>query len=42
MQKNDKIMNTAIKGMSGYKTNNTKALQKKARKQNEFIWLLKG
>ncbi len=41
MQKSGKIMNTAIKGMAGFK-NNSANLEKKRKKQKEFVWLLKG
>jgi len=42
MTKSDNILSTAIKGMEGYKTNSTKELEKKKKKQDKYIWLLKG
>ena len=42
MTKSDNILNTAIKGMEGYKTDTTKQLEKKKQKQDKYIWLLKG
>ena len=41
MQKSGKIMNTSIKGMAGFK-NNSANLEKKRKKQDKFIWLVKG
>ena len=43
MQKSDKIMNTAIKGMTGYKNHSyNKEMEKKLKDHEKFIWLLKG
>ena len=42
MTKSDNILNTAIQGMEGYKTKSTKELEKKKKKQDKYIWLLKG
>ena len=41
MQKSGKMMNTSIKGMTGFK-NNSANLEKKRKKQDKFIWLVKG
>ena len=42
MTKSDNILNTAIKGMEGYKSKSTQELEKKKKKQDKYIWLLKG
>jgi len=43
MQKTDRMMNTTIKGMVGYKNHSyDRELEKKLKDHEKFIWLLKG